>query len=207
MSNRKGLILVRGLLIGLVLILVACGGQENQPADSPRLSNQARLATANAESARRATLAQIPTLSPSPTPIQYDPGPYGTPNRPRPEGPETFLPEEQIGDFTRFQVRGSCLNPDGQISTYQQATTGTLQLTCRYLRTADRATAALTEISRSNLLTETPLFLKFQGESSFLLAHSGTGFVYAWTHGNWLFVARSTVGRTALDQFMQAFPY
>lgn len=152
-----------------------------------------------------------PTLAISPPPTEaapkYDPGPYFTPLRSRPEDPITFVPAETVGEFTRYQVNGTCLSLQGQTSYYTNAENATIQFSCQFKANPQQAQTAIRDLSTSNAITGEVLLMKLQGEESFLLAPSGDGFLYAWTHGHWLFIARSPIGRAPLDNFMQALPY
>lgn len=208
---------------------LACSPSPNQeatlaPQASPSLSDEARLSTAVASNAQASPSPLPPSVSPSPQ--TFDPGPYFTPNRPGPEGPAAaFSPPEQVADFRRFQLWGQCEGAAGQTAYYTRAaiqstpaldpqnpapspdplSLATLSLTCRYLEYAAQGQTAIEMLLAE--LSGPPLFMALQGEKSFLLGQSGTGYLYAWTQGRWLFLARSPQGRAPLDDFMQAFPH
>lgn len=202
------------LRICLVLICClafsACGGDEKKqslpPTPAP-LDDQARLGTAAVQSAQDALPTLTPSVSPTKSPAPYDPGPYFTPRRPSPSDPITFMAPNLVGEFTRYQLQGNCQNPDGQRSAYADAEYQTVQLTCYFMPTLEAAQTHLKTLSASDSLSEAPLLFRLQGEESFLLGASGDGFIYAWTHGLWVLVARSPQGREPLDNFMASFPY
>jgi hypothetical protein len=138
---------------------------------------------------------------------EYDPGPYFTPRRESPSDPATFAPAEQIGDFRRIQLRGTCLRAMGQQSQYINSENQVVHLSCRFMLKSEDAQNAIQQIVTNNGLTGEPILMKIQGDESFLLGPSGEGFTYAWNHGQWLFVARSPSGRSPLDSFMEALPF
>jgi hypothetical protein len=173
-------------LLLLIGILSACGGQP--PTVAPSLPPN----------------TPAPTLTPT---AFLDPGPYFTPLRQPPRDPATFIPPDQVGDFTLIQVNGFCHQSSGQSSTYTSPRSETLSLQCFYLANADYARAKLQTLMVGGTLSSDPLFYTDQGAESFLLGQVGAGFLYAWTHGRWYFMARSLQGRTALDTFMTQFPH
>jgi hypothetical protein len=112
-----------------------------------------------------------------------------------------------VGNFSRYQLRGNCQTPEGQHSAYSDPAYQTIQLTCLVMPSLEAAQGYLQDLSTSASLSEPPLLFRLQGEASFLLGASGQGFIYAWTHGLWVFVARSPQGRDPLDEFMASFPH
>jgi hypothetical protein len=205
------------LYLFLILLLGACGGGDaakpstddnpaNQPSATP-LSNQDRIATAAVLSQQTPTIpVEPPTVTPPPTP-NYDPGPYFTPRRQSPLDPATFVPDEQVGDFTRVEVSGNCLRTSGQSSRYMNTDGEVIYLTCQFMDNPLQAYNVIASITQANVLMGDPIMHKLQDNESFVLGATGEGFLYGWTHRNWLFLARSPLGREALDDFMQAFPY
>jgi hypothetical protein len=205
------------LYLFLILLMVACGSGDdsgssndsnlsNRPSATP-LAPQDRVATAAALSQQTPAIpVEPPTSTPLPTP-NYDPGPYFTPRRASPADPATFVPDEQVGDFTRIEVSGNCLRSSGQSSRYLNADGEVIYLTCQFMDNPLQAYNAIASISQANVLTGDPIMQKLQDNESFVLGAAGAGFLYGWTHRNWLFLARSPQGREPLDAFMQAFPY
>ena len=190
------------LLIVIVIgLLAACNNNDNNDAN-----NASPIAEETPTLVRQqpAPIQQQDTQEPDEEP-DYDPGPYFTPRRQSPGDPATFVPAEQIGDFTQIQLRGNCLR--GQQSQYINSDNQVVHLTCRFMLRSEDAQNAIREIVTTNGLTGDPILMKIQGDESFLLGPSGNGFTYAWNHGQWFFIARSPVGRPALDSFMEALPF
>ena len=189
----------------IIVILAACNGNNN---DASNESN------AQAQTGATPTLVrQQPAVNTQQdqeedqAETEYDPGPYFTPRRASPADPVTFMPEEQIGDFMRIQLRGTCLRASGQQSQYINSENQVVHLNCRFMLRSEDARNAVQQIVTGNGLTGEPILMELQGEESFVLGPSGDGFTYAWTHGQWFFVARSPVGRPPLDSFMEALPF
>jgi hypothetical protein len=205
------------LYLFLALVLMGCGGGDDAkeedgqvapdaPTQTP-LSDQDRLATASVLSQQTPTLTVIPaTITPVPTP-NYDPGPYFTPRRQSPPDPSTFVPDVQIGDFTRASLQGNCQRSSGQSSRYGSSGGAIIYLSCQFMNSSSAAYNLVAGIPNDQILSGEPIVMKLQGDESFILGASGEGFLYIWTHGPWLFTARSPNGREPLDAFMQAFPY
>ena len=190
-------------LLMLIVILTAC----NNDNDASNENNTEPQASATPTLVRQQPgPIQNDTEQDEPE-IEYDPGPYFTPRRESPTDPATFVPEELIGDFTRIQLRGTCLRASGQQSQYINSENQVVHLTCRFMLKSEDARNAIQEIVANNGITGDPILMKLQGDESFLLGPSGNGFTYAWTHDQWFFVARSPLGRPPLDSFMEALPF
>ncbi len=201
--------LMRKILWILLLLLAGCGGNEK---------------TASSVQTALPSTSRVPVLSaatsfallPTPTVLQnqveptaalvLDPGPYFTPERSAPTGkPEEFTPPVVVNQFTLMQVRGNCLQANGQTAEYINQNREIIYLTCQYTgstRTAQNQIHRLPQVFNVE-----PVQIKVQSSKSFALLPSGAGFVYAWTQDAWYFTARSLNGRDLLDDFMQNFPY
>lgn len=148
-----------------------------------------------------------PILTTTPDSPSYDPGPYFTPQRSAPEDPATFQPAETLASFQRTQLTGSCSQARGLSSEYINQAGDRIRFVCSYHDSPEAARAAIQKLIDNKILTDEPIFLKFQEGENFLLGISGESVLYAWTHDRWFFLAHSFGGRLSLDAFMQALSY
>ncbi len=143
-----------------------------------------------------------------PTPVvDYDPGPYFTPNREAPTNPAAFVPAESLGAFTRTHLSGRCPHTNGLQSLYQNPNNNIVILYCYYMPTPLDTLNRLRGLLESGALQGEPIFFEIQGDASFTMGEAAPGVLYAWTHARWLFIAHSLSGRAALDDFMNEFSH
>jgi len=183
-------------VVGLMVILSACDSGEPESSDTDQSTADNPQGQNIDDSSGNVTSG-----------ITYDPGPYFTPQRERPQNPAGFNPPAELGNFTRVISRGSCISAQGQTSHYATEDFQTVVLTCRYFSSASQARLEIERLGNSRMFASPPIFMELQGEKSFVLGETGEGFIYAWTHSNWLFIAHSLTGREPLDAFMAEFPY
>jgi len=196
------------LMVIVIGLLAACNNGTASNADNANTAEN----TENADNSEQVPTLGRPQSSGNPDQEQdaepeYDPGPYFTPRRESPIDPATFVPPEQIGDFTQLQLRGNCLGAQGQQSQYINSENQVVHFSCRFMLRSQDAQDAIRQFTATNGLTGDPILTKIQGDESFVLGPSGNGFTYAWNHGQWLFVARSAEGRPPLDSFMEDLPF
>lgn len=196
------------ILLTCFVVLTACSKEQaKRPTHTlPPPTERVAAVPASTEFFIQQTQKVMPTETPVMVATIIDPGPYFTPQRTSPDvSPLEFAPPEEVGDFMRVQLRGSCNLGNGQASEYLDTNNQMVYLTCQYAKDGE---AAKNYISRlPEVFKAEPIQLKLQGEKSFVLLPSGNGFVYGWTQGAWYFTARSLNGRETLDSFMQNFPY
>gem|GEM_PF-3768984 len=202
----------------MLLLLAACNGNGDTPsandgredaAPTPTLTNAERIEISQTLAAlQSSTDIPAPTLTSDVTGVPIDPGPYFTPQRPSPSGaPIDFMPPEDVAGFQQYWLRGVCQSDVGQTTSYQNEAFEVVQLQCLYRNSARLAQNEIQILAESGAITGDPLLYKLQGGTSFILGATGDGFLYGWTHDNWVFIVRSPLGRAPLDTFMQAFPY
>lgn len=200
---------MRKILWILLLLLAGCGGNDKtESLMQPVLPPTSRVPVLSA--ATSFALLPTPTLlqsqvEPTTAPA-LDPGPYFTPVRSAPPGkPDEFSPPVVVNQFTLMQVRGNCLQSNGQTAEYMNQDREIIYLTCQYTGSTSTAQNQIHRLPQ--VFNVEPVQMKVQGSKSFALLPSGAGFVYAWTQDAWYFTARSLKGRDLLDDFMQNFPY
>jgi hypothetical protein len=171
------------VIVGLVLVLVVlsgCGGGDNDAGDGS---------------------------TPDPTPIAPNPAPR---SRSLPSGePFDFEAPVSAGDFVRGAATGRATGIDtgGFVATYAQDGT-TIALTVYAFGSAEEAVDTV----RYALNAQSILHL---AEESFYGRNAAYGigqlrqggYLAAWSHETWCFLARTNGDLNSLKQFLEDFPY
>jgi len=187
----------RWTMIGLLvvsLVLAACGGDDDGGDNG---GDTAPSAPGNPTAA--GTLAPTATTRP--------PAPR---SKAEPEGePYDFEAPFSVGSFTRESMQGRAVSAQtgGLQATYQSGD-DTIVLTAYHLDDADQAVAtvrfALEAGSIIDLL-EPPYYGPAASFGVALDRHGG--YLAAWSHNEWCFLATSNGSLDALNNFLEGFPF
>lgn len=139
------------------------------------------------------------------------PAPYGIEKRPMPTGVnlDQLLPK-QVGPYTRASIEGAPLQVDGN-SVYARYRSGATEIFVEFAVNSSAANAQATLETAAGETTgrfpTDPRVGSLGTEPSYLKVNNESGAFFAWTRGGYYFSASAKSGASALDPFMQAFPY
>ncbi len=134
----------------------------------------------------------------------------GPRNKPLPQvDPFAFEAPLTAGEFRRQSVEGhtTSMQTGGQLVTYKNEA-GSVVLTIYYLDTTDEALDTVRFALSSSSLTKMIDEPVYSVRWSFGVAQDRFGgYLAAWSHDNWCFMARTTDNLSVLQSFLNAFPY
>jgi len=147
------------------------------------------------------------------------PAPYGIEKRPMPSSLDIdrLLPK-QVGPYTRESVElstnqgvpATSVEIDGD-SLYAHYRSGSTEIFVEFAvnsHAADAQTALdVAAGETTDRFPTDPRFGSIGTEPSYLKVNNEYGSFFAWTRGGYYFSASAKSGESALDAFMQAFPY
>lgn len=157
----------------------------------------------------------VPNTPGSPTAVRTL-GPTATPRPPaprskaEPEGdPYDFEAPFSVGDFTRESMQGRAVSAQtgGLQATYRSGE-NTIVLTAYHLDGADQAVATVRFALESGSiidLLEPPYYGPASSFGVGLDRHGG--YLAAWSHNAWCFLATSNGSLDALNSFLEGFPF
>ncbi len=184
------------LMVVLVLILAACGGEDSKEDD--RGDNPAQTPSA--------------TRRPLPTPA----GPTATPRDPAPRSeslpqvePFDFEAPFSVGNFVRQSMRGNVTSErTGGLQASYLFDQNLVSLTVYYFEQADRAVETVRFVLEGSSVTGAvePAYYGPTVAYGVVTLRSG-GNLAAWSHYEWAFIAQTAGSADVLDEFLQSFPY
>lgn len=137
--------------------------------------------------------------------------PYQLDQRLMPSGLDLdqLLPK-QVGPYTRASVEGAPIKVDGN-SVYAHYRSGATEIFVEFAVASSAANAqSILETAAGETFGAFPTDPRvgvIGREPSYLKVTDADGAFFAWTRGGYYFSAHAKSGQTALDAFMQAFPY